>query len=143
MDTSEQLDKTYTMKQNNINVSPCRDLRGNIPFGEMFRPINSKERVMDIYGYEWKKETACGWRRTIDKFFIPEGPSGPFYIHKYHSVENKERQRTARLNKLETSKIQTSKIQTSKIQTSKIQNNTMTITSISEEINNTNFAVNI
>ena len=138
MDTSEQLDKTYTMKQNNINDSPCRDLRGNIPFGEMFRPINSNERVTDIYGYEWKKETACGWRRIIDKFFIPEGPNGPYYIHKYHSVENIEHQRAATRKKL-----QASKIQASKIQTSKIQNNDMSITTISEEINNTNFAVNI
>ena len=101
------------MEQNNINDSPCRDLRGNIPCGEMFRPINSNERVTDIYG--------CGWRRIIDNFFIPGGPNCSYYIHKYHSVENKERQHTARLNKLETSKIHTSKI----------QNNDITITTIS------------
>lgn len=70
----------------NLN-EPCKDLNGNISFGEMFRPVDSDEVITDDYGYEWKQETAAGWKRSIDKFFIPMGPNGAFYKHNYHSVE--------------------------------------------------------
>tara|TARA_B100000902_G_C27278143_1_gene900005 strand:- start:1273 stop:1524 length:252 start_codon:yes stop_codon:yes gene_type:complete len=70
---------------------PCKDLHGNISFADMFRPVFSDEVITDKYGYEWKQETAGGWRRIVDKFFIPMGPNGNFYEHKYHSVETIER----------------------------------------------------
>ena len=70
----------------NLN-EPCKDLNGNISFGEMFRTVDSDEVIKDDYGYEWKQETAAGWRRVVDDFFIPMGPNGAFYKHNYHSVE--------------------------------------------------------
>lgn len=65
---------------------PCKDLHGNISFGDMFRPVNSNEVLTDDYGYEWKQETAGGWRRIVDNFFIPMGPNGDYYNHDIHSV---------------------------------------------------------
>lgn len=47
------------------NNEPCRDLLGNIPIGEMFRPVDSNQVLTDEYGYEWKQETAAGWRRIV------------------------------------------------------------------------------
>lgn len=83
----------------NIFNSPCKNLHGNIPFGELFRPVNSNKVIKDNYGYEWKQETAGGWRRIVDDFFIPMGPNGGFYQHQFHSVENqrliKRRQKEA------------------------------------------------
>tara|TARA_B100000768_G_scaffold114584_1_gene106067 strand:+ start:134 stop:379 length:246 start_codon:yes stop_codon:yes gene_type:complete len=70
----------------NLN-EPCKDLNGNISFADMFRPVDSEEVIKDDYGYEWKQETAAGWRRVVDGFFIPMGPNGPFYKHNHHSVE--------------------------------------------------------
>ena len=78
------------MEDNNWPLKPCKDLHGNVSFGDMFRPVNSTEVIMDDYGYEWKQETAAGWRRLVDNFFIPMGPNGVFYEHKYHSVENQK-----------------------------------------------------
>ena len=75
------------------NNEPCKDLHGNISFADMFRPVNSTEVITDDYGYEWKQETAGGWRRVEDNFFIPMGPNGPYYEHKIHSVENIKRKR--------------------------------------------------
>ncbi len=68
------------------NNEPCEDLFGNISFADMFRPVNSNEVLTDDYGYEWKQETAGGWRRIVDNFFIPMGPNGDFYNHDIHSV---------------------------------------------------------
>jgi len=73
----------------NLNTV-CLDLHGNIPIGEYFRPVNSDQIITDDYGYEWKQETAGGWRRTVDDFFIPMGPNGNFYEHRFHSVENQK-----------------------------------------------------
>lgn len=71
-------------------LKPCKDLNGNISVGDMFRPVNSTEVITDKYNYEWKQDTAGGWIRTIDNFFIPMGPNGLYYEHKYHSVENQK-----------------------------------------------------
>jgi hypothetical protein len=65
----------------------CTNLQGGIAIGEYFRPVNSEAVITDIYGYEWKQETAAGWRRKVDDFFIPMGPNGNFYNHRVHSVE--------------------------------------------------------
>ena len=81
------------------NNEPCKDLHGNISFADMFRPVNSTEVITDDYGYEWKQETAGGWRRVEDNFFIPMGPLGPFYQHKFHSVENEKLMRAYMDNK--------------------------------------------
>ena len=70
--------------------SPCKDLHGNISFADMFRPVNSDATITDDYGYVWKQETAGGWRRIVDSFFIPMGPNGVYYEHKHHSVEARE-----------------------------------------------------
>ena len=78
------------------NNEPWKDLFGNISFADMFRPVNSNEVIIDDYGYEWKQETAGGWRRVVDDFFIPMGPNGEFYEHKFHSVENQKRMREYR-----------------------------------------------
>ena len=72
----------------NIFNSPCKNLYGNISLGELFRPVNSNKVIKDNYGYEWKQETAAGWRRIVDNFFIPMGPNGDYYQHQFHSVEN-------------------------------------------------------
>tara|TARA_A100001011_G_C13951019_1_gene691251 strand:- start:158 stop:469 length:312 start_codon:yes stop_codon:yes gene_type:complete len=88
------------MEDNNWHLKPCKDLHGNISFGEMFRPVKSDEVIMDNYDYEWKQETAGGWIRVKDNFFIPMGPNGNFYQHKFHSVENQKLMRTYRENKL-------------------------------------------
>lgn len=72
------------------NNEPCEDLFGNISFADMFRPVNSIEVITDDYGYEWKQETAGGWRRTADNFFIPMGPNGEYYQHIFHSVKNQK-----------------------------------------------------
>lgn len=81
------------------NNKPCKDLHGNISFGDMFRPVNSNEVLTDDYGYEWKQETAGGWRRIVDNFFIPMGPNGEFYEHRFHSVENQKKQCDIKQNK--------------------------------------------
>ena len=78
---------------------PCKDLQGNISFEQMFRPVNSTEVLTDDYGYEWKQETAGGWRRVEDNFFIPMGPNGKFDQHKFHSVENQKLMRAYMDNK--------------------------------------------
>ena len=70
--------------------SPCKDLTGNISFADMFRPVNSDAKITDVYGYVWKQETAGGWRRIVDSFFIPMGQYGVYYNHKHHSVEAQE-----------------------------------------------------
>lgn len=72
------------------NNEPCKDLYGIISFADMFRPVNSNEVLTDEYGYEWKQETAGGWRRVVDGFFIPMGPNGQYYEHRFHSVENQK-----------------------------------------------------
>ena len=66
---------------------PCKDLNGVMSFADMFRPVFSDEVITDAYGYDWKQETAGGWRRIEDQFFILMGPNGKFYRHKCHSVE--------------------------------------------------------
>ena len=78
------------MEDNKWLLKPNKDLHGNISVGDMFRPVNSTEVFMDDYGNEWKQVTAGGWTRTIDNFFIPMGPNGPYYEHKYHSVKNQK-----------------------------------------------------
>ena len=82
---------------NNFNI-PCKDLKNNISSVDIFRPVKSNEIIVDNYGYEWKKETADGWIRIKDNFFIPCGPNGSFYNHKYHSVENRNLQNQHLLN---------------------------------------------
>ena len=74
-------------------VEPCRDLNGNISFGEMFRPVNSDKELIDSYGHSWKQVTAAGWNRETDNFFIPMGPFGEYYNHNIHSVESIKAQR--------------------------------------------------
>jgi len=69
---------------------PCENSNGNISFADMFRSVNSNEVLTDGYGYEWKQETAGGWRRIVDNFFIPMGPNGQYYQHIFHSVENQK-----------------------------------------------------
>tara|TARA_B100000482_G_scaffold192161_1_gene179218 strand:+ start:350 stop:631 length:282 start_codon:yes stop_codon:yes gene_type:complete len=81
------------------NNEPCKDLSGNVTFADMFRPVNSTQVITDDYGYEWKKETAGGWIRVEDNFFIPMGPNGQFYQHKFHSVENQKLMRAYMENK--------------------------------------------
>jgi hypothetical protein len=81
------------------NNEPCKDLFGNISFADMFRPVNSNEVIIDDYGYKWKQETAGGWRRVEDNFFIPMGPNGGFYQHQFHSVENQKLMRAYMENK--------------------------------------------
>ena len=88
------------MEDNNWPLKPCKNLHGNISFADMFRPVNSNEVITDDYGYQWKQETAAGWRRLVDNFFIPMGPNGQFYQHMFHSVENQKLMRTYRENKL-------------------------------------------
>ena len=78
------------MENDKSLLKPYKDLHGNISFGDMFRPVESTEVITDVYGYEWKQETAGGWMRTIDNFFIPMGPNGPYYEHNIHSVEKQK-----------------------------------------------------
>ena len=89
MDNSKKLMKPFK-EDNKWLLKPFKDLHGNISDGDMFRPVNSTQVITDDYGYEWKQETADGWIRTKDNFFIPMGPNGPFYEHNYHSVENQK-----------------------------------------------------
>lgn len=53
----------------------------------VFRPVESDAKITDTYGHAWKQDTACGWIRIVDSFFIPYGPNGPYYVHEEHSVE--------------------------------------------------------
>ena len=54
-----------------------RDIHGNIPFTEMFRPISEDEmiHILDENGSEWKKFTATGYIRLSDNYFWPFHPN--------------------------------------------------------------------
>ena len=75
--TTNKSKKTQKSKMNN-----------NMALGMMMRPMEPGENAAiftDDYGYTWKQETSTGFRRTIDRFFIPHMS---LYNHKNHSVES-------------------------------------------------------
>ena len=56
-------------------VNVLRDVNGNIPISEMFRPVLSNNVITDSNGKQWKQITALGWYRLEDKFFWPADPT--------------------------------------------------------------------
>ena len=65
------LNSNNTMHFNN---DICRDLNGNIPLAEAFRPVISDVFITDEHGEEWNKITAVGWCRVSDNYFWPADP---------------------------------------------------------------------
>ena len=57
-----------------VNKEVCKDLNGNIPLAEAFRPVISDVFITDEYGEKWNKITAVGWRRVSDNYFWPADP---------------------------------------------------------------------
>ena len=57
-----------------------RDIHGNIPFTEIFRPIPENEMITikDKHSNEWQKYTATGYIRLLDNFFSPIHPNCSF-----------------------------------------------------------------
>ena len=53
---------------------PTRNLNGDIPITEIFRPVNTNLTITDKYGETWRQETALGFRRVSDNYFWPCDP---------------------------------------------------------------------
>ena len=51
-----------------------RDINGQVPFSEGFRPVNSNDTLKDKQGSIWKRITGTGWVRDCDRFFWPFTP---------------------------------------------------------------------
>ena len=69
-----------------------RDIQGNIPFTQIFRPIpeNKIITIIDQHGYEWKKFTVTGYIRCLDSFFWPTHPNSSFNGIFAPTIENKK-----------------------------------------------------
>ena len=53
----------------------CRDLNGNIPLSEAFRPVETNIFITDTHGEQWRQITAMGYVRVKDTYFWPAHPN--------------------------------------------------------------------